>query len=336
MIPPLGKRTPFFVLVWLSVFLAFPGLYCEADECGFTPCPNSSPPCYKVTFSGVMNSNPNGTGPCVPYSSLNGTWMLKKSATEDCTWETDGEPWVLLLVGEDLVMVYREDIFCCTGPHGSGSCGNCSDCKSFPFDKCVSDADDCRDGPCFDTNYYAWGCDGVASYEPEWNCNQCGNCGTVPISSYKEEPAYVPNKDCCPVPPDVNYIVRIEYDDANEPNVYVVPECNIQEYDSSSGDWNDVSTSNVVTVTSNPPSDCADSRVVTFTITTFAASPPLSTDTRVKCTASFTNSKDDTGSLTETVEVQMGCTPCCSGGCGGGGVCGGGGGGACSSGISLP
>ncbi|MHC4867448.1 MAG: hypothetical protein ACYTEX_25530 [Planctomycetota bacterium] len=293
MILPLGKRTRFFVLVWLAVFLALPGLCCRADECGFGGCPAMAPPCYKVTLSGVMD--PWGRGDCVPYSSLNNTWMLKRMGS--CTWQTQEGELVVLHIDEDSgVWVYRDETFCCEGPHPSGSCSNCFVCEILPYDCHWEFA--CSPGYHCSRNEAGGGCNGVAYYEPVWDCSQCGNCSSpgLGIVNSPDATVHFANESCCPPAARGDPItVTIKCTSGCEgETLYVKP--GVSSYDP-----------NLVNVEYDP--DCREGSSVSFKLTGGAG--PGHVSMSVTCTALFFCSNGLVASQSVLVDVLPQCGDCC-------------------------
>ena len=137
------------------------------------------------------------------------------------------------------------------------------------------------------------GYDGTVTYQPEWDCTKCDNCNDMEIIVTKEEPAYYPNKNCCPVPKNGEYIQTIRCPDAK----FVVPIS-----------W-DSSDPNLVTVEAEPDT-CTEQNRVKFIITTKPGTPPATAT--VTCTAAFFSEYGETNAETITIAVKPGCGKCCN------------------------
>lgn len=297
-----------FNLIIVALLLVFGGLatYCyatEIEECDFSStCPYFVPPCYSLVFDGIRQCEDDEL---VEYN--NEILRLKYRGEGDpecyhspapdcnCVWHDDGpglKPpvagywgWIQTYPGGVRVRDGDGEGFNADGPHPSGvDIGNERGCNP------------------------GGGYGGTATYEPVWDCKWCGNCDNLTIEVYKE-PAYYPNKNCCPVPPFGKSIVRMKCNAAE----YVIPECEIEGRDPN-GNWVAVASSPVVTVFS-VPNGCSAANKVTFHITTFPATPPLDPEVRVRCTGMFWDVNKQTKSRTVYVYPEPGCTPCCEGGC---------------------
>lgn len=327
----LRKKINFSILALLMVF-AWLSPYCYGADCGFgSECPNTCPPCYKVTITG---HKPCSCWEVAPLA--NGTYIVPNAG--GCVWAGDdvnGYTMELVLSADAYnTIVHAPDgwiecggwycnfVWHCdsafTDANGVGDCNN-----AYDEDDCW--ACDPETGTCY---HFAYG--GSAHWEPIWDCNECNNCGilNITVSDYNDTLHYA-REDCCP-PAEKGESEPITFD-CNTAN-YVVPVYKIWKYDpNASGGWREVDDSNLVKVTSEP-NKCSAGNSVTFWVQALKGQPPAKA--KVQCTAAFfkTDGTNKSRSVTINIEPAEGeCCESCSGG-----VCGGDGGSSPPDPWSLP
>lgn len=292
------KRLDFLIVI---LFMIFAGLstYCYADpNCGFdSTCPGMKPLCYKVVFSGVRLCDPNVVcegDECTDNcdgdlaTGFNQTWFL--SYDDYCNWsggrnvpEIGGWWAVYLSIGATTTSIWdhKAIFFSGKGPLITGSCS--------------SNFDDCCPG-CTEP-WTVCGYEGIATYEPHWNCNDCDMCSTWDINSTPDTTIHYANEDCCPTAATGDsFTVTIDCNCCEGSTLYVVPE--VGPYDA-----------NLVLVTYDP--NCREAESAKFNLTALSGSGDPNTFTEVTCTASFFCSTGGTDSGSTTVTVRPHCGECC-------------------------
>lgn len=271
----LRKRLYIFIV---ALFVVFAGLStCCYGYCGFEgACPNSVPPCYRVTISGVLDCS---NCDCIsqppeceePFENeLNGTYILPY-VEGDCKWWDGGNVDLSMTSSQTNVMGGMQ-AFDCYGPWGTGSCSNLyADLWDF-----------CQ---------YGGGYEGSASWEPIWDCRECSNCDLT-VNKSPDTTIHFANESCCPTAgTGESYSVTISCSDADA----VIAE--VGSYDES-----------LVTVTYKP--GCREGSSASFGIQALKGAGDKSTT--VTCTALFFSADGESaGEGMVTVEVKPHCGECC-------------------------
>lgn len=315
-----GKRLRIFIVALFAIFAGLSNCCYGDPNCGFgSTCPYVKPPCYKVTFSGLMECN--DVDPLLDVNTCNSTFVLPYGydsygyyypSPDNCTY-----------IGETFCMWY--DWFWFYGPgtefevsisHSGDTTMVNMDCDGgWPYFEYVGDFAPSGSGTNWlqechcDPNIYCSGFDadlygGTATWEPIWDCNDCNNCDelTITVSDYND--LHYGNKDCCPPGKGDVMPLKFSCNDAD----YVIPTYTIEVDPNDSGTWLEVDSSELVTVTPDP-NQCAERTRVTFTIEAGQGCPPAKA--RVTCTAAFFTDTGDTKSKTVTVYVEPSCDTCC-------------------------
>ena len=328
-------RKRFYVLI-VALFVVFAGLstWCYGADCGFgSSCPNTFPPCYKVTFSGLMD--------CPGEDPIGASWCNRTFVLPD-VGECYG--WCQYYPSPDNCNLI-EETFCqwfgyyADGPefmvtisHSGNTTRVLMDCDgAFPYFEYVGDfapsgssTNWVQEYHCFPNEIYCYGFGadlygGTATWEPIWDCSKCDNCDTLDITvSGDKTPLYYTNLNCCPpAEKGEGTTVTISCTDAN----YVIPYYTIEIWNPNPpAKWVEDEDTKLVTVTPEP-NECSESDSVKFIIEPGQGYSP--TRARVTCRAAFfkeTGEQKDSEVVTIYVEPQEG--ECCvdpSGGSGGGG-----------------
>lgn len=318
-------RKRFYVLI-VALFVVFAWLstWCYAADCGFgSGCPNSVPPCYKVTITGHIACPYCENGPLA-----DGIYVSKYQG--NCTWAGDkvnGYTMELYNLEADANTTDLHFPFehYCKNPN----CGASWDCQdAFTNANGVGDCnnDVVEDDCCTEGLSFSYG--GTAHWEPVWDCAACNHCGTLDITvTIGNNPVHYANLNCCPPGNKGEYSNVIMSCPAAD---YVIPDYKIERWNPKAEEWVEDKKSKLVTVTPEP-NECDDVHSVNFGIKAGQGQSPAKA--RVICTAAFLTETGDSNSTTAIVYVEPHKGECCVDPTGGGGD--GNYGGGCNGGVCI-
>ena len=267
----------FFIVMGIVSSLTF------GAECGCfdSNCPDATPPCYKVVFSGINDC------PWDLCDGADGVYIVKH--INDCIWREAIEPSrydVELEFNE-----YAETSLMLTSDEPLGTM--CF--AGWEDENCLTVG--------FTENFYedcssSHGYGGTVTWEPIWDCSACDNCDdlTTNVAVSPNETIYYSNLACCPVTRGETGYITLSCDDAD----FVVPSAPTYSGNSS-----------LVNVIYDP--NCQEAGSITYTIQTVPTDPrPLAEkEVTVTCEAAFFTEYGETNSASGSITVKPKCNKCC-------------------------